>query len=230
MRDDLAASSSGMAGAKNYHRWTFALFEPYLRGRVLEVGCGVGSFSAMMATHERVTSLLSIDISEAALDHCRVHVTCDKVDFRRANLFDIGDRFDTIVCMHVIEHIEDDFAALVHMLDCLTPGGTLFLVVPAHQALFTWFDASVGHYRRYSKRMLSGLMAQVGETRPVHVDQWYYNSVAAVGYFFMYRVWGRREVGGEVGVFDRVVAPVLQRIEPRWMPFGIALAAVIRPA
>jgi SAM-dependent methyltransferase len=229
-RKDLAASSSGMAEATNYHRWTFGLFEPYLRGRVLEVGCGVGSYSTMIATHRRVSSLLSIDISDAALDYCRTHAACDKIDFRRADLFDVNDRFDTIICMHVIEHIEDDFAALLHMLDCLAPEGTLFLVVPAHQALFTWFDASVGHYRRYSKRMLSDLIARLGDARPVHLDQRYYNTVAAIGYFCMYRILGKKQVGGEVGVFDRAVAPVLQRIEPRWMPFGIALAAVIRPA
>lgn len=229
MRDDLAASSSGMAGAKNYHSWTFGFCEPYLRGRVLEVGCGVGSFSSLIAAHERVTSLLSIDISEAALRHCRTHVACDKIAFRQANLFEVNDCFDTVICMHVLEHIEDDFAALAHMLDCLAPGGTLLLIVPAHQALYTWFDASVGHHRRYSKRMLSDLIARFGDSRRVLIDQRYYNTVAAVGYFCMYRVLGRKRVGAEIGIFDRVVAPVLQKIEPRWVPFGIALVAVIRP-
>jgi SAM-dependent methyltransferase len=229
MRDDLAASSSGMAGAKNYHSWTFQLCEPYLRGRVLEVGCGVGNFSSRIATHERVSSLLSIDVSEAALRHCRANVACGKIAFRQASLFEVDDRFDTIICMHVIEHIEDDFAAIAHMLDCVAPGGTLFLIVPAHQALFTWFDASVGHYRRYSKRMLTDLITRLGDSRRLLIDQWYYNTVAAIGYFCMYRVLGRKRVGAEVGIFDRVVAPVLQRIEPRWVPFGIALAAVIRP-
>ena len=228
--DALAASSAGMAGATNYHRWTFGMLEPHLRGRVLEVGCGVGNFSALIAEHPRVSSLLSVDLSEEALARCRGVVSSPKVEFRRADLFGVEGPFDAIVCMHVIEHIEDDRAALEHMLDALAPGGTLFLVVPAHQALFTWFDAAVGHHRRYSKRMISELVEALGPSRPVALEQRYYNTVGAVGYFLMYRVLKKQQVGEEVGVFDRVFAPVLERVEPRWVPFGIALAAVIRPA
>ena len=65
-----------------------------------------------------------------------------------------SDKFDTILYMDVFEHIEDDRAELERAAAQLAPDGHLIVLAPAHQWLFTPFDESIGHYRRYSRRTL----------------------------------------------------------------------------
>lgn len=229
MDDGLLASSAKMADAARYAEWTFELFSPLLEGSVLEVGCGVGNFTQKIADAPRVSSLLSIDTSASAAAHARELVRSSKARIENRDLFSVEERFRTVVCMHVLEHIEDDEAALLHLIDRLELGGTLFLMVPAHRWLYSSFDVSVGHHRRYSKRSLSRLVDAIARSRPLSVEQLYYfNPVAALGYFALYRVFGRREVKEEVGTFDRYFVPILRRLETRRNLFGIALAAVIQ--
>ena len=70
-----------------------------------------------------------------------------------------GGPFDVLLYIDVLEHIEDDRAELNLAAAKLKSGGRLIVLAPAHQWLFTPFDRSVGHFRRYNKRML-------GELRP----------------------------------------------------------------
>ena len=62
--------------------------------------------------------------------------------------------FDTLIYIDVLEHIEDDRAELVSATNHLAPNGTLILLAPAYNFLFSPFDHSIGHYRRYNKDML----------------------------------------------------------------------------
>lgn len=65
-------------------------------------------------------------------------------------------RFDTILYIDVLEHIADDRAELVEAARRLNPGGYLVVLSPAHQWLFTAFDAAIGHVRRYTAKSLRG--------------------------------------------------------------------------
>jgi SAM-dependent methyltransferase len=65
-----------------------------------------------------------------------------------------GQQFDTIVYIDVLEHILDDREELRHAASHLRPGGRLVVLSPAHQRLFSPFDAAIGHFRRYDRPML----------------------------------------------------------------------------
>src|SRR5690606_36346669 len=67
------------------------------------------------------------------------------------------ERFDTLLYIDVLEHIEDDRGEVERALARLRPRGHLVVLAPAHQALFSAFDESVGHYRRYDRRSLRAL-------------------------------------------------------------------------
>jgi hypothetical protein len=73
---------------------------------------------------------------------------------------DIDGRFDTILYLDVLEHIEDDSAELVCAASNLNPGGHLIVLSPAHQFLFSPFDSAIGHFRRYSKTSLMRAASQ----------------------------------------------------------------------
>jgi hypothetical protein len=69
-----------------------------------------------------------------------------------------GDCFDAIAYVDVLEHIPDDAAELARAAGHLAPGGRLAVVAPAHQWLYSPFDAAIGHHRRYTKGSLSGVV------------------------------------------------------------------------
>jgi SAM-dependent methyltransferase len=228
--EGLFESAAGMAGANNYNDWTFSLFAPLVRGRVLEVGCGVGTFTQRLVQTPLIRSLLSIDISERAVARCKAVVRSPSVDVRQADVREIDGEFDLVLCMNVLEHIEDDAAALRHMLGLVRPGGSLFLLVPAHEWLFTTFDTESGHHRRYNKRLVRRLLDEATGGQPVELRQFYFNSVGALGYWAVYKLLRKPPRSGaaaEIGWFDRSIVPLQRRLEGTAMPFGISLVTIV---
>lgn len=229
---ELFESAAGMAAANNYADWTFSLFAPYVRGAVLEVGCGVGTFTQRLAASPAVTRLLSIDISTSAVQRCRASVPDPAIEIKLADVREVDEAFDLVVCMNVLEHIEDDLGALRHMLALLKPGGTLFLLVPSHQFLYSSFDRESGHYRRYNKPGMDALIRKAAPNG-VTFRQFYFNTIGAIGYWAVYKLLRKaplEDAGSEIGMFDRVVVPVQRHLEGRWIPFGISLVSIMTKA
>jgi SAM-dependent methyltransferase len=69
---------------------------------------------------------------------------------------------DTVVCLNVLEHIEDDAATLKFIRTLLEPGGRLILLVPNDPKAYGTIDREIGHYRRYTPRLLGALVTDSG--------------------------------------------------------------------
>ena len=127
-----------------------------MAGHVLEVGAGIGS-NIPFLYNRRVASWTSLEpdlslaqqiekgVNEGRLPQCRVIA-------RTLESIDESERFDTILYIDVLEHINDDTAELIAARRHLEPGGHLIVLAPAHQMLFSAFDTAIGHYRRYSHK------------------------------------------------------------------------------
>ena len=116
---------------------------------ILNAGAGLGSFTALL--EGRGFSVTSSDVSEPALDHLSERVDGPVV---RADLTELpfpAQSFDAVVLGEVLEHVEDDRAALAEVHRVLRPGGTLALSVPANPAWFGPSDVWAGHFRRYAR-------------------------------------------------------------------------------
>jgi SAM-dependent methyltransferase len=143
----------------NWKRYLGSLLRPHLGRRVLEVGAGIGANVASIDRPGVVEWVcLEPDADMAARIRERVErhelpskcrVVAGAIDRLAAE-----DRFDTILYVDVLEHIGDDAGELRRASAHLGAGGRLAVLSPAHQFLFTPFDAAIGHYRRYSKRGL----------------------------------------------------------------------------
>ena len=133
--------------------------------------------------------------------------------------------FDTVVCSNVLEHVEDDGAALRAMRDLCVPGGHVILIIPAFQALYGAIDEAIGHYRRYTKPEITAKLAAAGMDVE-HVS--YFNSFGMFGWWLNAVVLRRRSVPGfQARVNDRLT-PLL-RIERKLKPpVGMSLLAVGR--
>jgi len=132
---------------------------PYVTGDVLEVGAGIASNTPLLArrTSGRWVCLepdpeLTEEIRRQ-LKSVQLEERCESVCGTIAR-FDEGPQFDTILYIDVLEHIDDDGAELRNAASRLRPGGRIIVLSPAHQQLFTAFDAATGHYRRYNRASL----------------------------------------------------------------------------
>jgi SAM-dependent methyltransferase len=146
--------------AVNWKRYYARRLQPHIKGDVLEVGAGIGATSRFLCTSEpRSWTCLEPDPTLAGrlatvLENEPLPVPATVL---RGTLADLPpeSRFDTILYIDVLEHIEDDGAELRQSAGRLRPGGRIIVLAPAHGWLFSRFDQSIGHYRRYSAAMLA---------------------------------------------------------------------------
>jgi SAM-dependent methyltransferase len=220
-----------MAKAKNYQGWMYRKIAPYLGNRILEVGAGIGNFTRLLLDRE---FLVPTDISQLCVNQLKQRLGDDlHVQPKLLDLGNPGDHdwtkhgFDTIVCLNVLEHVEDHAAALRFMHSVLVPGGRAVILVPAFQFLYGTIDAKIGHFRRYTR---SELLPRMREAGFVVEHSFYMNVIGMAGWFWNNRV--RRikdEDAGQIVVFDRFIAPwaePLERLIPP--PFGLSLIAIGR--
>lgn len=226
----LAETLDSLDSAVNYARWIHDLARPHLGRRVLEVGAGHGTMTALLSDDGR--SVVATDLSERCTDVLRRRFsTSGDVSVITGDLDRVAGEglFDSALLVNVLEHIEDDSEAVRRLAESIRPGGALVVWVPAHPALYSRFDHNVGHHRRYRSKEMRRILADAGlevtELRQV-------NMVGAVAWWTLAKVL-RRDPSRPSGVqaFDRLAVPVIRRIEAVIrVPFGQSILAVaIRP-
>jgi SAM-dependent methyltransferase len=213
---------SSLAKASNYYSWIFDTFSPSLQGRCLEIGSGTGNFTRFLTTSPSIEVLTCLEpsfsfsssLAEKLRDFPGIAVIGTTVE---EYLSEHGEtRFDSIVSINVLEHVENDRDTLAGIAELLVPGGRFCLIVPAHQWLFGSLDAVFGHHRRYSRSSLDETISTSGLGV---VDIGYLNSLGILPWFIMGRILHlRRWNPGSVGLYDRLMVPMLKRIEKRFRP------------
>jgi cyclopropane fatty-acyl-phospholipid synthase-like methyltransferase len=177
-----------MQEAKRYSAHLFNLFRDHIGKRVLEVGSGIGTMSRPLADAADMVMGLEPNVNcvtrlqDAMKGHPRFTLRpCHLEECDRGEL--AACRFDTVVCVNVLEHIEDDAAALRTFKDVLVPNGRVLIFVPAVQAAYGPLDAELGHHRRYSKPTLAKAFSDAGldlltlrYTNPIGLAGWMYNA------------------------------------------------------
>lgn len=130
---------------------------PYLGESVLEVGAGIGTNMLQLIKTDSVKKWVCIEPDKKLADQISYNATEDKkLGVKTCFLKDYKgqEKFDSILYIDVIEHIEDAESELELALKYLKPGGYLIILVPAYNFLYNEFDKAIGHYRRYNKAML----------------------------------------------------------------------------
>lgn len=132
-----------------------------IQGPFLEVGCGRGDVSVHLA--RRGWTGLAIDFSDAAIAQAAANLArFPGVEVRQQALADVRGSFACIIMWDVLEHIEDDQAALQAVAGLLRPGGRLLLAVPGNPREWRWDDEFYGHFRRYTVAELTHKLALAG--------------------------------------------------------------------
>jgi SAM-dependent methyltransferase len=130
--------------------------------RLLEIGCGTGHNLPMLARFGAVDAI-EIDEAARAIASERLGKPVGSAPLPALTGVARGG-YDLIAVLDVVEHIEDDVAALKAMAECLKPGGKILITVPAHQWMWSAHDVVNHHHRRYSKKALAAAIARAGLT------------------------------------------------------------------
>ena len=216
-----------LGNAAQFNEWVFSRFRRHLGRRILEIGCGNGNFTVLMAATGYQVTGCDIHASYVAQAARRVsQYPAAEAILADATVADFGRAYDTVVLLDVLEHVQDDAALLRRLRAILPQGGHLILKVPAFSFLFCDMDRAIGHFRRYSKASLRLCLEEAGFEI---VEQDYFNIAAMAGWFINGRLLGRvTPPEGQIATFERLV-PFLRRFERLFrLPLGASLIATAR--
>lgn len=167
------------------HYWSLKILES-IHGDVLEVGAGIGSVTKLFEKYaSSFNSWLAIEPDETQFQNLlelknsqnldeKVSISCGDLSHLPADIF-----FDTILYIDVLEHIEKDSFELENAFLRLNKGGSIVVLSPAHNFLFSNFDKSIGHFRRYNKSSIISICPKKAYIR----DIFYLDSVGFVASF-----------------------------------------------
>jgi SAM-dependent methyltransferase len=135
---------------------------------------------------------LYVDMISRRFGHLE-NFQCCEMDLSNAAQYTslINDDLNTIICLNVLEHIDDDSTVLKNFCNLLSPGGHAILLVPQHPWLFTPIDESVGHFRRYTALELRKKMEDAGFEV---VEQQNFNKLGVLGWLFNGKIMRRRHL------------------------------------
>lgn len=201
---------------------------------ILDAGCGTGLMLQELAPYGTVEG---VDISDEALQFCRKR---GLENVRHADVTQLpfgAEEFDIVTALDVLEHLDDDGAALREFRRVLKPGGRVFIFAPAHRWLWSLQDQVSHHKRRYVRRTLRDAVTGAG----LEVERQTYVSTFLLPVIYLGRQWLKvrmrfREYDTENnlhpawsnGILRRVFEseiPILHHID---MPFGASLLCVAR--
>jgi SAM-dependent methyltransferase len=219
-----------LARARRLCDWMFEQYSGEVRGSVAEVGAGIGTFSERILA-AGAESLLAVEpdpapaavLEERLAGDPRVTIVREQLPF--APSLSPG-AFDLVVCQNVLEHIEDDAAALRTLGAALRPDGRLAVLVPAHPRLFGQLDRAFGHYRRYTRASLTQIVEDAGLRI---VDLRSFNLLGIPGWWAK-KLRGSEQLGrGSLAVYEALVRfwrPIEDRMS---LPWGLSLVGHAAP-
>ncbi len=218
------------SAAGHFNRWMADTIVPYIGKEVMEIGAGIGNLTRLLAPRRKRYVAMDIDAEHLARlttrFHHRPNLQVSKCDLANPEDFvPYAGSMDSVICLNVLEHVEDDRTGLDNIYSVLKPGGRAIILVPHGQEIFGTLDTVLGHYRRYSHAELQKKMSAAG----FRVDQILdFNRISRPGWYISGRILKRKRIGYlSLKVFDQFVW-LWRRIDKLfpWAPTSIIAIAV----
>jgi SAM-dependent methyltransferase len=213
--DSAADMLVAVSRASRFNRWMADVIKPWVKGSVLEFGAGIGNMTVPLSS--TAGQYLATDTDPGHLAELRSrtahlpNVAVRLCDFSKPE--DVAlycQSADTIICLNVLEHIQDDLGGLANIRSCLKEGGMAIILVPQDPKAFGTLDEVLEHKRRYTRVELHNKMAQSGFQVNEIID---FNRATWPGWYLNSRLLRRRTLGRiQLQLFDLFV-PLLRRLD-----------------
>ena len=222
-----------MSEAPKFNRWMADTIAPFAGTRVLEIGAGMGNMTRQICPRRKL--YIATDLDSEHVEHLRSvfrhrpAVQVASLDAtKKEDFLPFQNRLDSVVCLNVLEHIEDDAGTLERIRTVLEPGGRLILLVPNDPRSYGSIDKAIGHYRRYTQPGLKALLESAGYDLEQMLE---FNRVSTPGWRFTGQVLKSTTLSpAGLRMFDKFVW--LWRKIDRKLPWGPTsiIAIARRPA
>lgn len=197
--------------AHGLNQWMFESIRPYAKGKILEVGSGIGNISDIFASRK-----MPLSLSDYKEEYCQllkkkfagqpeiegiyqIDLAVKDFEVKYAGLL---GAFNTVFALNVIEHIGDDALAVANAAKLLAPEGHLILLVPAYQYFFNRWDQQLGHYRRYTGKSLQTLLSREFDI----VKTWYFNLAGIFGWWWFGSILRKGLISeGHIRAYEKLV-------------------------
>jgi|TARA_B100001059_G_C17646696_1_gene482218 SAM-dependent methyltransferase len=187
-----------------WRKYIFLLIKKFIRGSVLEVGAGIGSFTS---NYKDIPSKLTLsEIDNNNLYIIKEKFSNENINFTNKVTKDLNEKFDTIMYLNVLEHIEKDKNEISQAFEKLNVNGYLIILVPAHNELYSNFDKAVGHFRRYKISFFKDI--KIKDSKLINLIY-----LDALGYFlyFLNKIFFKEEVYPsklKILIWDKIFTPL----------------------
>lgn len=214
--------------APRFTQWMADVILPYVGQRVLELGAGI----ANMSVHLMPRSLYwATDVNPQYLERLgslrsmRPYMRVGHVDAADSNTYPRGQKFDTVVCLNVMEHIPDDVGVLRNIREVLEDGGRAIVLVPYGPKLYGTLDEVLGHCRRYTEEQLSGVGQRAGFRVETLIR---FNRPGVIAWWLNGKILQRRTFGlGQIRILN-LVTPIF-RVMDAWIPLPpLSIIGILR--
>jgi glycosyltransferase involved in cell wall biosynthesis len=214
--------------APRFTGWMADVVRPFVGQRVLEIGAGTGNMSVHLMPRN---SYWATDVNSHYLDYLltlrasRPYMRVTHTNAMDRESYPRGQSFDTVVCLNVIEHVEDDLQALRNIRDALEEGGCGIILVPFGPGLYGTLDEVLGHFRRYTREQLVAVAEQAG----FRVEQVLkFNRPGVPAWWLNGRILHRRTFGlGQIRMLN-LLTPLF-RLTDSWLPLPpLSIIAILR--
>ena len=224
-KDDQLKALLDLENFPDYYRLLLEKIQLDIGRRVLEVGAGIGQLTPMLVDSDYV---LCLEKNEIYCGYLRERVKgFEGIEVVNEDFFkwesDSSKSFDTVISVNILEHINDDERFLKKVWDHLEPGGKLITVVPAHKLLYSEFDRSIGHFRRYSKK---GLTERLDTAGFVTLRCYYANMASALGWLVFMKVLRQRSMKHISNISKGLITSGLALEKHFSAPFGLSVISV----
>jgi 2-polyprenyl-3-methyl-5-hydroxy-6-metoxy-1,4-benzoquinol methylase len=200
---------------------------PFIGNSVIEVGAGIGETTKFLNNGKPKTwTLLEPDEAMFATLSDNKKAFPPNINICRGAIEDITHTADTIIYIDVLEHIEDDRSEVEKASALLNNSGHLIVLSPAFNSLYSEFDKTIGHYRRYTKKTLRKLTPPGMELVYInYLDSiWFFASVA--NKFFLHQTYPTSK---QINFWDKRLLPISKITDHLFLnSFGKSILAIWR--
>jgi SAM-dependent methyltransferase len=204
-----------LAVASRYTQWVLQYFLPHVGGNTLEIGAGRGEIASRILP--KVSTLDLVEPSFVLAEFLQQRFADSKITTIFPTTIEthlgkkISKKYDAIIMINVLEHIEDDVSALRELRKSLVPGGHLLIYVPAMPSLFSKLDKEHGHFRRYTRKKFIERLQEAGfEINLLR----YFDTLGIIPWYVFNTLGGKTDFNPfAVKLYDSVGVPVTKFLE-----------------